>query len=126
MLLKGFKTSNFHFCSIQYLSSLNPSIVNPSYLTLNNPDEIMFNLNNFNQIPTENYEQHAPAVEPVQPPANNNPNIDNNNDIGEREDDWLGMLHNVVSFMVLFFLIYVYSSFERFIVIFIIATLVIL
>lgn len=36
---------------------------------------------------------------------------------GDREDDWLGILHNTVSFIILFSIIYFYSSFERFFVI---------
>lgn len=36
---------------------------------------------------------------------------------GDREDDWLGILHNTVSFIILFTIIYYYSSFERFFVI---------
>ena len=117
------------FCSsMQYLNSLNANVipnVNVNYFMPSHSDDIMLNINSFNPIPAENFDQHAPIIEPVQPPANNNQNMDNDI-IGEREDDWLGTLHNIVSFMVLFFLIYVYSSFERFMIIFFIATLVIL
>lgn len=45
---------------------------------------------------------------------------------GEREDDWLSLLHNCVSFLVLFSIIYYYSSLERFIVIFTIVTILII
>ncbi len=45
---------------------------------------------------------------------------------GEREDDWLSLLHNVVSFLILFSIIYYYSSIERFLVIFTIATILIM
>lgn len=37
---------------------------------------------------------------------------------GEREDDWLGLLHNAVSLIVLFSIGYYYSSLERFLIIF--------
>ena len=56
-----------------------------------------------------------PQPQPRNRPANNNNN--NNNDAGEREDDWLSMLHNIVSFIVLFSIIYYYSSVERFLLI---------
>ena len=67
-------------------------------------------------------EQQQPAAQqPARERANNN-----NNDIGDREDDWLSTLHNIVSFMVLFSIIYYYSSLERFLVIFAIVIVLIL
>lgn len=45
---------------------------------------------------------------------------------GERDDDWLSLLHNCVSFLVLFSIIYYYSSPERFIVIFSIVSILIM
>ncbi|RNA11221.1 Homocysteine-responsive endoplasmic reticulum-resident ubiquitin-like domain member 2 [Brachionus plicatilis] len=47
-----------------------------------------------------------------------------NND-ADREDDWLGTLHNVVSFLILLSIVYYYSSLERFFFIFVIAIILI-
>lgn len=44
----------------------------------------------------------------------------------EREDDWLSLLHNAVSFLVLFSIIYYYSSLERFLIIFTIVVILII
>ena len=49
-----------------------------------------------------------------------------NDGLGDREDDWLGTLHNIVSFLVLFSIIYYYSSLERFLFIFTIVLTLIL
>ena len=68
----------------------------------------------------------APAPVAVPAPAAAAANNNNNNDVGEREDDWLGTLHNIVSFLVLFCIIYYYSSIERFLVIFTIVVMLIL
>ncbi len=68
-------------------------------------------------IPTQNENQQpeipqpppqarpVPAAQPPQPEV-------------ERDDDWLSLLHTIVSFLVLFSIIYYYSSLERFLVIF--------
>lgn len=50
--------------------------------------------------------RHAPAA--AAPPA----------EVVERDDDWLSLLHTIVSFLVLLSIIYYYSSLERFMVIF--------
>jgi hypothetical protein len=66
-------------------------------------------------------EAAAPAAPVVPPPP------PRDQDLGlEREDDWLGMLHNFCSFILLFSIIFYYSSLERFIIIFTIATVLIL
>ena len=57
--------------------------------------------------------QAAPAGRPAAQPA-------------EGEEDWLSMLHNFVSFLVLFTVIYFYSSIERCIIIFTIVTILIM
>lgn len=54
-----------------------------------------------------------------QQPAQNNLNIDANELRNEeREDDWLSLLHNFCSFLVLFSIVYFYSSFTRFLIVF--------
>ncbi len=65
-----------------------------------------------------NEQQGAPAAaEPQRAPPQPAANVANDG-LGDREDDWLGTLHNIVSFLVLFSIIYYYSSLERFLVIF--------
>ena len=39
----------------------------------------------------------------------------------DREDDWLGMLHNCISFLILLSIVYYYSSLERFLIILVVA-----
>ncbi len=70
-------------------------------------------------------QQQQPEPQP-QPQQQQQRRVANNNDIGDREDDWLSTLHNIVSFMVLFSIIYYYSSLERFLVIFAIVIILIL
>jgi hypothetical protein len=62
----------------------------------------------------------APAAAANQAPVPNVAAAGANDGLGEREDDWLGTLHNIVSFLVLFSIIYYYSSLERFLIIFVI------
>lgn len=75
-------------------------------------------------------EQQQARVEEVagaEPEQRNQPQpAPNNNDLNDREDDWLGTLHNIVSFLVLFCIVYYYSSLERFLVIFVIVVALIL
>lgn len=71
-----------------------------------------------NEPPPQQEPEPAPQPEVQQPRAQQRNRQANNNDGVDREDDWLGMLHNVVSFIVLFSIIYYYSSLERFLVIF--------
>lgn len=68
----------------------------------------------------------APAPQPPQPVRNQLNNNNNDLNVGDREDDWLGVLHNVVSFLVLFSIVYYYSSLERFLIIFAIVAVLIL
>ena len=75
-------------------------------------------------------QQAAPAQQPAARPA---PPVANQaalggaaQDMGDREDDWLGILHNICSFLILFSIIYYYSSFERFVLIFSIVFILIL
>jgi hypothetical protein len=71
-------------------------------------------------------QEQAAQPEPQQPRAQQRNRQANNNDGADREDDWLGMLHNFVSFIVLFSIIYYYSSLERFLVIFTIVLILIM
>lgn len=75
------------------------------------------------QLPQQDQAQAQPQPQPQPQPQRR---VANNNDLGEREDDWLSTLHNIVSFMVLFSIIYFYSSLERFLVIFAIVIILIL
>lgn len=69
-----------------------------------------------------------PAPVPAPAPAQNRaaPRAAAANADGAVDDDWLSLLHNVVSFLVLFSIIYYYSSMERFLVIFSIVLILIL
>jgi hypothetical protein len=62
-------------------------------------------------------EQQQPMAEeqPQQPQFQNDLEINRNE---EREDDWLSLLHNLCSFLILFSIIYFYSSFTRFLMVF--------
>lgn len=70
--------------------------------------------------------QQAPAPPPPQPQPQAPQRNQQNNEPGEREDDWLSILNNIVSFLVLFSVIYYYSSLERFLIIFTIAVVLIM
>lgn len=108
--------------SAQFGIQLNqvPNISNQSFSelqsSLNNPSNPISQeqprpINN----PVENQEQ---AQEPEQQPQQAQPRPAQAQMDGEREDDWLSLLHNAVSFLVLFSIIYYYSSIERFVLIF--------
>ena len=82
------------------------------------------------QQPAEDGQQQAP---PAARPAAAAPQVNQAalggvaaQDMGDREDDWLGILHNICSFLILFSIIYYYSSFERFVLIFSIVFILIL
>jgi hypothetical protein len=96
-----------------YMQSLNSSIedtlLNTNFAQFNESAPIAPDL-------TQQQAQAQPAPAPPQQPARNR-QANNNNDVGERDDDWLSMLHNIVSFLVLFSIIYYYSSLERFLLI---------
>jgi hypothetical protein len=115
----------FKFLSSNYLNSLN-SVVN-SNMPLLDGNQII------NESSTQHQEQgEAPGDIPAQPvpqpqaAQNRAARGAANNDGAERDDDWLSLLHNVVSFVVLFSIIYYYSSVERFLVIFSIVFILIL
>jgi 3-oxoacyl-ACP reductase-like protein len=86
------------------------------------------------QEPAQDPVQQQPVPEAAQPPQPAAPAAaaaqQNRPAAGEaaaeRDDDWLSLLHNVVSFLVLFSIIYYYSSIERFLVIFTIVLILIL
>lgn len=61
-------------------------------------------------VPVPNVEPEAPAAQAAQPQEAP--------PVADRDDDWLGMIHNILSFILTFSVIYFYSSFERFLVIF--------
>lgn len=72
--------------------------------------------------PVNQPQANNPAPEP-QPAAEQRPaqqpraaRNQANND-ADREDDWLGMLHNCISFLILLSIVYYYSSLERFLII---------
>ena len=68
--------------------------------TNNGPQaNIINNDNNNNQLPAAN-------------------NIDANLRAEEREDDWLSFLHNFCSFLILFSIVYFYSTLTRFMIVF--------
>jgi hypothetical protein len=81
--------------------------------------------NQADQMPPEQNQQNAAPI-----PDNIRENQNRANQIaqdgGDREDDWLGLLHNVCSFLVLFSIIYYYSTLERFLVIFTIVMLLVM
>lgn len=78
------------------------------------------------QIP-RNSETPTPPQPPMQQAQQaDQANIAPPNEAVEREDDWLSLLHNAVSFLILFCIVYYYSSFERLVVIFSIAFVLIL
>jgi hypothetical protein len=78
------------------------------------------------QQPAQQQNEPAQAQQPPIQPQPQQRRVPNNNDLGDREDDWLSTLHNIVSFMVLFSIIYYYSSLERFLVIFAVVIILIL
>lgn len=91
-------------------SSIEDTLLNTNFAQFNEPAPIAPDLTQ-----QQAQAQPAPPVPPQQPARNRQAN--NNNDVGERDDDWLSMLHNIVSFLVLFSIIYYYSSLERFLLI---------
>ena len=90
-----------------------------------------FELNN--NLPQNNNTNNADT-------NNNNENVPNNNNINnqpannadadlrpdERENDWLSLLNNLCSFFVLFSFVYFYSTFVRFMIVFLAVVLLIL
>lgn len=117
--------SLYVYMNSNYLNSLN-SVVN-SNMPLLDGNQII------NESSTQHQEQvEAPGDIPAQPvpqpqaAQNRAARGAANNDGAERDDDWLSLLHNVVSFVVLFSIIYYYSSVERFLVIFSIVFILIL
>lgn len=74
------------------------------------------------QQPEERQEQQAQERQQGQAPRVERNQVNND---AEREDDWLGTLHNLVSFFILLSIVYYYSSLERFLLIFIIAIVLI-
>lgn len=80
--------------------------------------------NGSNRVAQDQQERVEQVAEPEQ--RNQPQPAQNNNDLNDREDDWLGTLHNIVSFLVLFCIVYYYSSLERFLVIFVIVVALIL
>lgn len=105
-------TSNQSFTEFQ--SRDNNSVPTPASAQqpnqMNNPD----NQDQAQQQPDQEPQPPRPAPVPQAQPD------------GDREDDWLSLLHNAVSFIVLFSIIYYYSSLERFLVIFSIVIILIL
>ena len=99
------------------------SCENNSHLNLSTSTVIVEETEPVNHVP-----QAPPVVEaPAQPQAPNRaPAPAQPNDAGEREDDWLSLMHNAISFLILFCIVYYYSSFERLVVIFSIALFLIL
>ena len=74
------------------------------------------NSNEQNDTPVQNLNQEPVAPPPPHPRPAPDPQAPQPE--GERDDDWLSLLHTIVSFVVLFSIIYYYSSLERFLVIF--------
>jgi hypothetical protein len=67
--------------------------------------------NETQQENVQNPNNNQPAA-----PVNNN-NIDPDIRAEEREDDWLSLLHNLCSFLVLFSIVYFYSTLTRFLIV---------
>ncbi len=109
------------------MNSLNSTLILNSQVkhdTVNvgQPNEATASSSNVD-LNNNNEHQHQRAQAPAEParaaaPPQPAANAAGNDGLGEREDDWLGTLHNIVSFLVLFSIIYYYSSLERFLVIF--------
>ena len=89
--------------------------LNPNFTPLQNPVDNS-NQQQSHDTPVQNQNQEPVAPPPPQlrpAPAPQAPQPE-----GERDDDWLSLLHTIISFLVLFSIIYYYSSLERFLVIF--------
>ena len=94
---------------------MSPSMsnVNNNINNVSNLNQTSANLNN-NQQPQQ---QQVPLV--------NNNNVDDLR-AEERDDDWLSILHNFCSFLVLFSIVYFYSTLTRFIMVLFVVLLLML
>jgi hypothetical protein len=119
----GVQVTNNPWCSsyIQHLALYNHMYSN--YIqsmmmirpgTIDQAAELLENNNLTTHSEMPHQEDHHPQAAAAVPPP---PRPANNDGVGEREDDWLSMLHNIVSFLILFSIIYFYSSLERFMLI---------
>lgn len=105
----------FGYLSSKYINSLalsNQS--NPIAQILTPAENTLISSETLSQPAVQAQANEQPAPPPV---AAQRRNPDFQEPQGDREDDWLGILHNTVSFIILFSIIYYYSSFERFFVI---------
>jgi hypothetical protein len=91
----------------------------PAHTTVNQVNNnIEPNLND-TQVILNNQQEQVPVF--------NNINNNDNNGVDlrgeEREDDWLTILYNFFSFLLLFCIVYLYSTLTRFIIVVVVITL---
>lgn len=110
--------NNYNFSSINYINSTNP--VNYQLIS----DSIGPRVDDASSNEQSEVRQDQQAQERPRDQAPRAERNQANND-ADREDDWLGTLHNLVSFFILLSIVYYYSSLERFLFIFIIAIILI-
>ncbi|CAF0754912.1 unnamed protein product [Brachionus calyciflorus] len=124
------ENNSWYSCYVQQMALYNHMYMNyiNSMLQLNIQSQPTTESVRSAETPAQ-FGQTQPVPEPQPEPRPAQPqrapqNQANNND-GDREDDWLGMLHNFVSFLIFLSIVYYYSSFERFLVIFVVAVILI-
>lgn len=112
--------------SSNYINSIVPVIQQSSTTSANTINQEQTSQGQPIPQPAAPVQQDQPPPELAQIPQPVRRNQDIQDPQGDREDDWLGILHNVVSFLVLFSIIYYYSSIERFFVICVVVLFLIL
>lgn len=106
-----------------YSNYIQSTGISPPLIPANNT----VNQVNNNIEPTLNETQVILNNQQEQVPIFNNNNNNNNNGVDlrgeDRDDDWLSILYNFFSFLLLFCIVYLYSTLTRFIIVLVVITL---